>query len=110
MPQAGQSKQVAGDKNTTSFKTSPPMSTYLVAFVVSDYVNTTNANGTFRVWTKPDAADQAQYALEVGEKVIEKLDDYTGIKYSTYMDKMDQISIKDFTAGAMENWGLVTYR
>lgn len=109
MPQEGELKP-AGNKTTTSFKPSPLMSTYLVAFVVSDYVNTTNENGTFRVWTKADAANQAAYALKVGEDVIGTLDNYTGIKYSTYMPKMDQISIKDFTAGAMENWGLVTYR
>ena len=110
MPEAGERKPISDNRYTTSFKTSPKMSTYLVAFVVSDYVNTTNAKGTFRVWTKEDAANQAKYALEVGEKVIGQLDEYTGIKYSEHMEKMDQISIKDFTAGAMENWGLVTYR
>ena len=93
MPQA-EGKLLSDNKNTTIFKTSPRMSTYLVAFVVSDYVSTENKNGTFRVWTKEDAANQANYALKVGEDVIGKLDDYTGIKYSTYMPKMDQISIK----------------
>ena len=110
MPQAGERKPLPDNKCTTTFETSPSMSTYLVAFVVSDYASTENKNGTFRVWTKEDAKTQANYSLNVGEAVIGKLDDYTGIKYSTYMPKMDQISIKDFTAGAMENWGLVTYR
>ena len=110
MPQQGKLQPLPENKYTTSFLPSPPMSTYLVAFVVSDYVNTTNEKGTFRVWTKEDAANQAAYALKVGEDVIGTLDNYTGIKYSSYMPKMDQISIKDFTAGAMENWGLVTYR
>ncbi|XP_076637043.1 uncharacterized protein LOC143349583 [Colletes latitarsis] len=95
---------------TTTFKESKRMSSYLVAFVVSDYEKKETKDEKFRVYTKPHALDQTTFALEFGEKVISKLDDYTGIKYLDKMPKIDQISIKDFTAGAMENWGLVTYR
>lgn len=99
-----------GDKVITRFNESPLMSSYLVAFVVSDYGKTESDNKKYRVYTKPHAVNQTRYALEFGEKVIQQLDNYTNIKYFERMDKMDQISIKDFTAGAMENWGLVTYR
>ncbi|XP_043263382.1 uncharacterized protein LOC122403732 [Colletes gigas] len=95
---------------TTTFKDSKLISSYLVAFVVSDYDKKENEKKTFRVYTKPHALEQTTYALEFGQKVISKLDEYTGIQYLDTMPKMDQISIKDFSAGAMENWGLVTYR
>lgn len=109
MPQASTDDTTNNTKITT-FKPTKKMSTYLVAFVVSDYDKKQNSDGTFRVWTKPHAVDQTQYAFDVGQDVLKKLKEYTGIDYYTYMEKMDQISIKDFTAGAMENWGLVTYR
>ncbi|XP_076763833.1 uncharacterized protein LOC143431161 [Xylocopa sonorina] len=97
-----------GGKRTTVFKKTPVMSSYLVAFVVSDYK--AKEKGIYGVWTKPHAVDQAAYALDVGEKLLDLLGNYMGIPYTKYMDKMDQVSLKDFSAGAMENWGLVTYR
>lgn len=106
----------------TTFETTPLMSTYLVAFVVSQYAFIPeDKNETFKVWTRPDLISNAEYALKHGQKVLETLEEYTGIKYgekdkNSKKDdeamnmKMDQISIPDFLAGAMENWGLVTYR
>lgn len=108
--QEGESK-LEGEKKVTAFKKTPAMSTYLVAFVVSDYKVYNNSDASFRVWTKPHALNQAHYALEAGEKLMAELETFTKIKYSvSTLEKMDQISIKDFSAGAMENWGLVTYR
>ncbi|XP_053976697.1 aminopeptidase N-like [Hylaeus volcanicus] len=111
MPQVQKSASTLdGDKQKTVFRESPNMSSYLVAFVVSDYARQQNDDKTFGVFTKPNAVNQTTYALEFGQKVIQELDKYTSSKYSKMMPKMDQISIKDFSAGAMENWGLVTYR
>ncbi|KMQ91241.1 aminopeptidase n [Lasius niger] len=99
---------------TTVFQQTPIMSTYLVAFVVSDYeVKRENAEEKrFGVWTRPDAINSTEFALKIGNETLKKLDEFTGIKYynMTEATKMDQISIPDFAAGAMENWGLVTYR
>lgn len=99
---------------TTVFQQTPIMSTYLVAFVVSDYeVKRENAEEKrFGVWTRPDAINSTEFAFKIGNETLKKLDEFTGIKYynMTEATKMDQISIPDFAAGAMENWGLVTYR
>ncbi|XP_026672436.1 aminopeptidase N-like [Ceratina calcarata] len=107
-------KQVEQDGMiTTSFKKSPPMSTYLVAFVVSDYQRKEDKSKdiTYRVWTKARAINQTSYALKMGMKILKQLDFYTNISYQKYMSaKIDQITQKDFSAGAMENWGLVIYR
>lgn len=111
----GTSKNETGKENiiTTTFARTPTMSTYLVAFVVSDY-KSVKKNSTFNVWTKPQAIESAKYALEIGQPILTELEEFTGIKYygeaGQKMTKMDQISIPDFVAGAMENWGLVTYR
>ncbi|XP_026671359.1 aminopeptidase N-like, partial [Ceratina calcarata] len=98
---------------TTSFKQTPLMSTYLVAFVVGNYQFKEDkvGNFTYRVWTKASAINQTDYVLKMGRKFLELLNSYTNISYQTYMpDKIDQLSINDFRPDAMENWGLVIYR
>lgn len=71
------------------------MSTYLLAFVVSDFKNITN--GRFSVWARPNAIDSARYALEVGPKILEFFEDYFSIKYP--LPKIDMIALPDFSAG-----------
>ncbi|CAK9804067.1 Aminopeptidase N [Anthophora plagiata] len=109
MPKEEPVKNVNGTV-LTKFKPTKPMSSYLVAFVVSDYDGLTNENKTFGVWTKPHAKNQVKYALDVGERLLNKLNSYTNLNYFHYMEKMDQVTLKDFAPSAMENWGLVTYR
>ncbi|KAL8559955.1 hypothetical protein ACOMHN_041426 [Nucella lapillus] len=93
------------------FQTTPKMSTYLLAFVVSDFVSLseiTANNVTYRVWARPESIEQARYALDVGVKVLTFFENYYNIPYP--LPKQDMIAIPDFAAGAMENWGLITYR
>lgn len=105
-------KRSENEKIVSKFETTPKMSTYLVAFVVSDYKsNKRSENGIeFKVWTKPHAVNQTKYALNVSVHLLKELDKYMKIPYGNEIKKMDQVSLKDFSAGAMENWGLVTYR
>ncbi|XP_058065216.1 aminopeptidase N-like [Anopheles bellator] len=102
------SSEVVGDMRTTKFETTPVMSTYLLAFVVSDFL--ARIQGTHRVYVRGNAFEEATLALDAGSKILTALDTHLGITYAQYMPKMDQIAIPDFAAGAMENWGLVTYR
>lgn len=87
------------------------MSTYLVAFIVSEF-QIRNSSDTFRVIARPDAYDQTYYASEVGPKLLSQLELYLDYPYSnmTEMTKMDLAALPDFSAGAMENWGLLTFR
>ncbi|CAH2301804.1 puromycin-sensitive aminopeptidase [Pelobates cultripes] len=93
------------------FARTPVMSTYLVAFVVGEYdfVETRSADGILvRVYTPVGKAEQGKFALEVAAKTLPFYKDYFNVPYP--LPKIDLITIADFAAGAMENWGLVTYR
>jgi len=101
-------KDPKSSKYRTTFERTPMMSTYLVAFVISDYEKYSN-NETFNVWTRYNAINSIKYAYEFGESVLAELDEWTKIPYYSKIKKMDQVTIP-VLGGAMENWGLVTYR
>lgn len=89
-----------------------PMSTYLVAYMVSEFEykvgDKTPNNVTFRIWARKDALQQVEFARQVGPKFLEYYESYFDVKYP--LPKQDMVAIPDFSAGAMENWGLITYR
>lgn len=100
-----------GDLIKYEFARTPIMSTYLVAIVVGeyDYVEDKSTDGVLvRVYTPRGKKQQGQFALEVATKVLPYYKEYFNIAYP--LPKIDLIAIADFSAGAMENWGLVTYR
>ena len=93
------------------FGETPIMSTYLLAFVVGDLVSVEAeaVNGTtIGVWTTRGKENQAGFALDTSVKLLGYFNDYFGIPYP--LPKLDHIAIPDFAAGAMENWGCITYR
>jgi aminopeptidase N len=95
------------------FATSPIMSTYLLAFAVGEFdmieTKTPDARQTVvRVFAPHGLVHQGAFGLEVAAKTLTFFAEYFGIAYP--LPKMDMIAIPDFAAGAMENWGLVTYR
>lgn len=91
----------------TQFQTTPKMSTYLLAFAVTDFVAKTVARQ--QVLVRPDGLGQVDVTLTAGTKIIDALDAHTGVAYHDYMAKLTHIAIPDRGTGAMENWGLVTY-
>uniref|UniRef100_A0A1L8DQZ0 Aminopeptidase n=1 Tax=Nyssomyia neivai TaxID=330878 RepID=A0A1L8DQZ0_9DIPT len=98
---------------TTSFDETPIMSTYLVAFAVSDYdkrCGRDNKNRDHCLYARPNAMGLTPWSLDTAIKGVQALDDTYGVIYP--LPKLDQIAIPDvyFGSGAMENWGLVTYR
>ena len=99
-----------GDKHTTSFATTPKMSTYLVAFLVGDFkCSKGKSDGTpIRVCATPDKIKLTKFALDEAKKTLHYYNEYFGIRYP--MPKLDMIAIPDFEAGAMENFGCITYR
>ena len=96
----------------TTFKTSPRMSTYLLAFITGDLHKKsaiTTAGVEVNVWATPaQSPDNLDFALDVATRTIEFYDDYFGTAYP--LPKSDHVALPDFGSGAMENWGLITYR
>jgi aminopeptidase N len=97
---------------TTTFELSPKMSTYLVAFVCGDlqkHATKTKSGVDVRVWsTAAQPADSLMFAADIAKRSIEYFEDYFGVPYP--LPKADHVALPDFSSGAMENWGLITYR
>jgi aminopeptidase N/puromycin-sensitive aminopeptidase len=100
---------IAG-KHTIKFATTPKMSTYLVAFLVGDFKCTEGKSDgvPIRACATPDKVELTRFALESAKYVLHYYNDYFGIKYP--MPKLDMVALPDFEAGAMENFGCITYR
>ncbi|XP_050956314.1 aminopeptidase N-like [Labeo rohita] len=96
----------------TTFAPTEVMSTYLLAFIVSDfgYIEQNIDNLQVRIFARQEAinAGQGQYALNVTGPILKFFEKYYNVPYP--LPKSDQIALPDFSAGAMENWGLITYR
>jgi aminopeptidase N len=100
---------IAG-KHTLRFATTPRMSTYLVAFLVGDFKCTEGKSDgvPIRACSTPDKVELTKFALESAKYVLHYYNAYFGIKYP--MPKLDMVALPDFEAGAMENFGCITYR
>ena len=110
MPAAKQTS--AADLKTTYFQPTPRMSTYLLAWVIGKFhgktiKNTHGVEVTTYCALNQDV-DSVDFANEVAARALEFYDDNYGVPYP--LKKLDQVALPDFEAGAMENWGLVTYR
>jgi aminopeptidase N/puromycin-sensitive aminopeptidase len=97
-------------KHTLKFLTTPKMSTYLVAFLVGDFQCTSGESDgvAIRVCSTPDKVALTPYGVDVAKYVLHYYNNYFGIPYP--LKKLDLIALPDFEAGAMENFGAITYR
>ncbi|XP_051137190.1 aminopeptidase M1 [Andrographis paniculata] len=104
-------EKINGDLKTVSYQESPVMSSYLVAIVVGlfDYVEDHTPDGIkVRVYCQVGKTSQGKFSLDVAVKTLGLYKKYFEVPYP--LPKLDMIAIPDFAAGAMENYGLVTYR
>ncbi|KAF3929112.1 Laeverin [Dactylellina cionopaga] len=103
-------KDIGNGKKAHTFATSPPMSTYLVAFIVGDlrYIETNEFRIPVRVYATPGSEHLGKFSLDLAARTLKFYEETFDSKYP--LPKMDMVAIPDFSAGAMENWGLVTYR
>ncbi|KAF4094944.1 hypothetical protein G5714_024022 [Onychostoma macrolepis] len=96
----------------TTFAPTEIMSTYLLAFIVSDFVfiEQNIDNLQIRIFARQEAinAGQGEYALSVTGPSFKFFEKYYNVPYP--LPKSDQVALPDFSFGAMENWGLITYR
>ncbi|KXV75767.1 aminopeptidase, partial [Acetobacter malorum] len=105
-----QSTPEGTSQKRVSFATTPRMSTYLLALVAGDMKSVQGqADGTpLGVYAPSGLEGQGEYALHASEKILPYYNSYFGVKYP--LPKMDMVAIPgNYQAGAMENWGLLTY-
>jgi len=105
-------QRVENDQLVTTFDTTPRMSSYLLAWVVGELQKksaTTKDGVEVNIYATPaQSSDSLDFALDIATRGIEFFDDYFGVPYP--LPKSDHVALPDFSSGAMENWGLVTYR
>lgn len=105
-------KELDNEKRETRFQTTSRMSTYLLVWVVGDLhkkTATTKSGVEVNAWaTKAHSLDMLDFPLDVAMRSIDFFDDYFGVPYP--LPKADHVALPDFSSGAMENWGLITYR
>lgn len=92
------SPALEADKLRHEFVRTPPMSTYLLAFIVSKY--SVNQLGTFGVYARPDAYAQTNLSSTFGSQMLARFDTYLEIPYNSLgITKLDMAAIPDFSAG-----------
>ena len=104
------SKKKIKNKTLYKFGKTPVVSTYLIYLGVGEFEYLTGKTGkvTIRVVTTKGNKSKGKYSLDLGKKLLTSYEKYFGIKYP--LPKLDLIAIPDFAAGAMENWGAITFR
>ena len=106
------SEEENGDSLTTTFEKTPRMSSYLLAFVIGELHKKsarTKSGVEVNVWATPAQNENTlDFALDIAARSIDFYDKYFGVKYP--LPKSDHVALPDFSSGAMENWGLITYR
>lgn len=106
------SEEENGDSLTTTFEKTPRMSSYLLAFVIGELhkkTTRTKSGVEVNVWATPAQNENTlDFALDIAARSIDFYDEYFGVKYP--LPKSDHVALPDFSSGAMENWGLITYR
>ena len=94
------------------FKPTLRMSSYLVAFVFGDMqrkLTKTKSGVEIGVFaTRAHQAKELDFALDIAKRSIEFFEDFYETPYP--LEHSYQVALPDFSAGAMENWGCVTYR
>ena len=104
------SKKKIGSKTLYNFSKTPIVSTYLIYLGVGEFEYLTGKVGKIliRVITTKGNKSKGKFSLDLGKKLLTSYEKYFGIKYP--LPKLDLIAVPDFAAGAMENWGAITFR
>ena len=105
------SKITGGKRKAVTFNKTPLMSTYLLAFIVGklNVIESNDFRVPVRVFATPASdIEHGRFSLDLAAKTLDFYEKTFDSKFP--LPKMDMVAIPDFSAGAMENWGLVTYR
>ncbi len=92
------------------FAKTPRMSTYLIFLAIGkfDSLQEDGPGTRVAVWTPPGDAEKGRFALGISQRVLKEFENYYGVPYP--LRKLDLVSLREFGAGAMENWGAISSR
>lgn len=107
-----ESRPYLDDQVIETFETSVKMSTYLVAYSVSDFEykeakTDTKDDVIFRIYARRDAMGQVDYAADIGPKVLKFYEDYFQIKFP--LPKIDMIAIPDFAGKKFKSCKIIFF-
>jgi tricorn protease interacting factor F2/3 len=105
-----ESVKMEDGKKVVSFQKTPRMSTYLLYLGIGKFEEIKDRLGKIDVIVAgtPGKARNGEFALQVAKKSLEYYQSYFGTPY--VLPKLHLIGVPEFAAGAMENWGAVTFR
>ncbi len=105
-----ESVEVEGGRKTVTFRKTPRMSTYLLYLGVGKFDQSQSKLGelAITVATTPGKARKANFAVDVTKESIKFYESYFGSAYQ--LPKLHLVGVPEFSAGAMENWGAITFR
>ena len=103
-------EEVSGNRKKVGFRTTPVMSTYLLYLGVGRFdTRSVKRKKTDIILAAPKGGlTSSDFPLEIASRVLDEFEDYFGIDY--VLPKVHIISVPEFAAGAMENWGAITFR
>lgn len=93
----------------TFFEKTPKMSTYLLAFVISEFENVTNEAQNFSIYARPPTLEQASLVTNYSKAILGAMENFIEVPFA--ISKLDQVAVPKFAFGinGMEHWGLITY-
>ena len=105
-----ESRDVQNDMQTVRFMETKPMPSYLVAYAAGpfDKAPITGLSVPGNIYVPKGHADKTKFVVEHTPEILESLETFFGVDYP--YKKLDFVAVPNFTHGAMENAGLITYR
>ncbi|XP_050293871.1 aminopeptidase N-like isoform X2 [Anthonomus grandis grandis] len=91
-----------------SYAETPEMSTYLVAFIISDLVKLHSSDSLISIWARREFLTQTDYAGKIAPNILKYFENYFRMTFP--LPKIDIVAVPEFGFNAMENWGLITFR
>jgi len=97
-----------GDSKVITFHSTPKMSTYLLFLAIGHFEEAKSERGDIVAITVPGKSGKTAYALQHAGLYLDTYEQYYSIPYPA--NKLQLIAVPEFAAGAMENWGAITFR
>jgi cytosol alanyl aminopeptidase len=103
-------KTVKDGWQRVTFNKTKPMPSYIISFAIGEFDSAviTGLSVPGKIYTAKGQAERTKFAVKHSPEILRALENYFGMPYP--YEKLDFIAVPNFTHGAMENAGLITFR